>query len=183
MNIIGYKYQICLCLGQCPLLWTYWFHHNRDVFVYCVQVALLNIVLQDQWKQAKEANAKESAKNTKEAHDYGTNHPSQYNIIYHQHPSSSFIIIIIYTSHHHLSSSIIIIHQHPSSSTSIFIIHHNPLWYPMSIYVSKGRYNSFYRLALYNLVLGLTDILLKSKLFKWWMSYMVTWHYMVMPPS
>ncbi len=57
------------------------------------------------------------------------------------------------------------------------------LWYPMSIYVSEDRYDSFYLLALYNLVLGLTDILLKSKLFKWWMSSMVTWPYMAMLPS
>ncbi len=34
------------------------------------------------------------------------------------------------------------------------------------IYVSESRYYSFYRLALYNLVLGLTEILLKSKLLK-----------------
>ncbi len=38
-------------------------------------------------------------------------------------------------------------------------------------YVSEGQYDSFYCLALYNLVLGLTTILLKSKLFKWWMSH------------
>ncbi len=41
----------------------------------------------------------------------------------------------------------------------------------------------FYHLALFNLVLGLTSILLKSKKFKWWMAYMVTWPYMVLPPS
>ncbi len=46
------------------------------------------------------------------------------------------------------------------------------MWYALSIYVSEGRYDSFYCLALYNLVLGLTEILLKTKLFKWWMSYM-----------
>ncbi len=39
---------------------------------YCVQVALLIILLQDQWKKAKETNAKdakEPTKNPKEAHD------------------------------------------------------------------------------------------------------------------
>ncbi len=39
------------------------------------------------------------------------------------------------------------------------------------LYVSEGLYDSFDRLALYNLVLGLTNILLRSKLFKWWMSH------------
>ncbi len=34
------------------------------------------------------------------------------------------------------------------------------------VYVSEGRYDSFYCLTLYNLVLGLTTILIKSKLFK-----------------
>ncbi len=35
------------------------------------------------------------------------------------------------------------------------------------VYVSEGRYNSFYHLALYNLVLGfMRVILLKSKMFK-----------------
>ncbi len=34
------------------------------------------------------------------------------------------------------------------------------------LYVSEGRYNSFYHLALYNWVLGLTNILLLSQLFK-----------------
>ncbi len=40
------------------------------------------------------------------------------------------------------------------------------LWVYMYLKVGTTH---FYRLALYNLVLGLTDILLKSKLFKWWM--------------
>ncbi len=35
----------------------------------CSQVALLIILLQDQWKKAKEANAKKPTKNPKEAHD------------------------------------------------------------------------------------------------------------------
>ncbi len=40
------------------------------------------------------------------------------------------------------------------------------------VYVSEGRYDSFHHLALYNLVLGLMRvILLKSKKFKWWMTY------------
>ncbi len=34
------------------------------------------------------------------------------------------------------------------------------------LYVSEGQYDSFYRLALYNLVFGVKTILLKSKLFK-----------------
>ncbi len=39
----------------------------------------------------------------------------------------------------------------------------------MSYMYLKVGTTYFYRLALYNFVLGLTDILLKSKLFKWWM--------------
>ncbi len=39
----------------------------------------------------------------------------------------------------------------------------------MSYRYLKVGTTHFYRLALYNLVLGLTDIWLKSKLFKWWM--------------
>ncbi len=40
--------------------------------ITCIKVALLIILLQDQWKKAKEANAKkvkEPTKNPKEAHD------------------------------------------------------------------------------------------------------------------
>ncbi len=37
----------------------------------------------------------------------------------------------------------------------------------MSYMYLKVKMTHFYRLALYNLVLGLTNILLKSKLFKW----------------
>ncbi len=41
----------------------------------------------------------------------------------------------------------------------------------MSYMYLKFGTTHFYRLALYNLVLSLTDILLKSKLFTWWMSH------------
>ncbi len=41
----------------------------------------------------------------------------------------------------------------------------------MSYMYLKVGTTHFYSLALYNLVLGLMDILLKSKLFKWWMSH------------
>ncbi len=51
----------------------------------------------------------------------------------------------------------------------------NMLDYTVIIYISymylKAGMTHFYRLALYNLVLALTDILLKSKLFTWWMSH------------
>ncbi len=48
---------------------------------------------------------------------------------------------------------------------------HIIMWYPEWVLLSEGRYVSFYSLALYNLVLGLMDIWLKFKLFKWWMSH------------
>ncbi len=46
------------------------------------------------------------------------------------------------------------------------------LWYSVWVYMyMKVDTTHFHRLSLCNLVLGLTDILLKSKLFKRWMSY------------
>ncbi len=46
------------------------------------------------------------------------------------------------------------------------------VWYPVWVYIYlKVGTTHFYHLALCNLVLGLTNILLKSKLFRWWMSY------------
>ncbi len=46
------------------------------------------------------------------------------------------------------------------------------LWYPVWIYMYlKVGTTHVFRLALCNFVLGLTNILLKSKLFKWCMSY------------
>ncbi len=46
------------------------------------------------------------------------------------------------------------------------------LWYHMSMYMYlEVGTTYFYHFALYNFVLGLTTILLKSELFRWWMSY------------
>ncbi len=50
------------------------------------------------------------------------------------------------------------------------------LWYPLWVYMYlKVGMTHFYRLALCNLVLGLTNILMKSKLFRWWMSHDRFW--------
>ena len=45
------------------------------------------------------------------------------------------------------------------------------VWYPVSIYVSEGRYDSFYRLALYNKDAWPNFYFLKSKKLKCWLSH------------
>ncbi len=56
-----------------------------------------------------------------------------------------------------------------------YLFHHEvnkALWYPVLVYMYlMDGITHFYHLALCNLVLGLMNILLKSKLFRWWMSY------------
>ncbi len=54
------------------------------------------------------------------------------------------------------------------------------LWYHVWVYMyPKVSTTHFYHLALCNLVLCLTNILLKSKLFKWWMTHsdMTVYHH------
>ncbi len=52
------------------------------------------------------------------------------------------------------------------------------LWYPVWEYMYlKVVTTHFYRLALCNLMLGLTNILLISKLFRWWLWYNRLWSF------
>ncbi len=56
--------------AQMTTLYTNWSLYITVTMIYYIrQVALLIILLQDQWKEANAKKAKEPTKNSKEAHD------------------------------------------------------------------------------------------------------------------